>query len=189
MSNWIDLDSKGLGFWDLNFKLLFKDSFFKQAGILYPNLKYQSCSRWDSGFRYWITGPQVYQSSSLFGFFFGLLATVLHVCTLSRIQTFPVLYTTNPTERSAAATERSMNESDLESPVESHRALAEQCPSKSVECSGSTQRALDGILQVILSHFCLSSAQWLLPSARWDQWCSVFFLSRIHMNFISSGRV
>ncbi len=31
-------------------------------------------------------------------------------------------YTTNPTERSAASTECSTSESDLESPVESHRA-------------------------------------------------------------------
>ena len=34
-----------------------------------------------------------------------------------------MLYTTNPTERSAAATEHSTRESDLESSVESHRAL------------------------------------------------------------------
>ena len=35
-------------------------------------------------------------------------------------------YTTNPTGRSAAATECSASESDLESSVESHRAMAEQ---------------------------------------------------------------
>ncbi len=48
------------------------------------------------------------------------------------------IYTTNPTERSAAATERSAaatatSKSDLESSVESHRALAEQWLNKSVE--------------------------------------------------------
>ncbi len=80
----------------------------------------------------------------------------------------PLLYTTNPTERSAAATECSTSKSDLELSVESHRALAEQWPSKSVKWSVSAQRALGGILQVILSHFRLSSAQWLLLSARWD---------------------
>ena len=81
-------------------------------------------------------------------------------------------YTTNPTECSAAATERSASESDLESSVESHWAIAEQWPSKSVERSGSTRWVLSGILQVILSHFHLLSAQWLLPSTRWDYWCS-----------------
>ena len=45
------------------------------------------------------------------------------------------LYTTNPTERSTAAIERSTNQSSLEWSVESHRALAEQWPSKSVEHS------------------------------------------------------
>ncbi len=40
-------------------------------------------------------------------------------------------YTTNPTERSTAAIERSTNESGLEWPVETHRALAEQSASKS----------------------------------------------------------
>ncbi len=50
-------------------------------------------------------------------------------------------YTTNPIERSAAATERSTSKSDLESFVESHRALAEQWPSKSVEHSASAQSA------------------------------------------------
>ncbi len=44
-----------------------------------------------------------------------------------------IFYTTNPTEHSAAATEHLMNESDLESSVESHWVLAEQWPSKSVE--------------------------------------------------------
>ena len=47
------------------------------------------------------------------------------------------LYTTNPTERSTAAIEPSTNESGLEWSIESHRALAEQWPSKSVECSSS----------------------------------------------------
>ena len=37
----------------------------------------------------------------------------------------PVYYTTNPTERSAAATECSTSESDLGSSVESHQALGE----------------------------------------------------------------
>ena len=68
-------------------------------------------------------------------------------------------YTTNPTEHSAAATERSMRIPWV---------LAKQWPSKSVECLASAQRVLDGNLQVILIHFCLSSAQWLLSSARWD---------------------
>ena len=44
-------------------------------------------------------------------------------------------YTTNPTECSAAATEPLTSESDLESSVESHLALVEQWPSKSVERS------------------------------------------------------
>ena len=35
-------------------------------------------------------------------------------------------YTTNPTKRSAAATEHSTSKGDLESPVESHRALGER---------------------------------------------------------------
>ena len=46
-----------------------------------------------------------------------------------------VWYTTNPTERSAAASERSISESDLESPVESHQALAEHSPSAQQTCS------------------------------------------------------
>ncbi len=50
-------------------------------------------------------------------------------------------YTTNPSERSAAATKRSTSKSDLESPEESHGALA--------ECSTD-----------LLGH--------CLPSARWD---------------------
>ncbi len=56
---------------------------------------------------------------------------------LSFISTTPQIigYTTNPTVRSAAATEHSTRENDLESSVGSHRALAEQWPSKSVECS------------------------------------------------------
>ena len=41
-------------------------------------------------------------------------------------------YTTNPIERSAAATKCSASESDLESSVESQRALAKPWPSKSV---------------------------------------------------------
>ena len=48
-------------------------------------------------------------------------------------------YTTNPTERSAGATERSTTESDLESPVESHRALAEHSTDLLSHCSASTQ--------------------------------------------------
>ncbi len=50
-------------------------------------------------------------------------------------------YTTNLTERSAAATERSTSESDLGSSVESHQALPEQWPSKpeSVQCSLSAR--------------------------------------------------
>ena len=50
-----------------------------------------------------------------------------------------LLYTTNPTTRLAAAAERSMSISDLESSVESHRAVIEQCPSKSVERSVSVR--------------------------------------------------
>ncbi len=50
--------------------------------------------------------------------------------------------TTNPTERSSAATERLTSESDLESFVESNQALAKQWPSKSV----SARRVLGGIL-------------------------------------------
>ena len=38
----------------------------------------------------------------------------------SFIEVILLLYTTNPTECSAAATERSTSDSDLESPVESH---------------------------------------------------------------------
>ncbi len=48
-------------------------------------------------------------------------------------------YTTNPTERSAAA-ERSTSESDLESPVES-------------------EHSLGGILQMVLDHFRSLSAR------------------------------
>ncbi len=48
------------------------------------------------------------------------------------------MYTTNTTERSTAATEHSMNESDLELSVES------QWPSKSVERSVSAWRMLGG---------------------------------------------
>ena len=77
-------------------------------------------------------------------------------------------YTTNPTERSTAAIERSTNESDLEWPVESHRALAEHLPSARQTCSAIARRALGGILQIVLNHFRLSSARWLLSSARWD---------------------
>ncbi len=54
------------------------------------------------------------------------------------------LYTTNPTERSVAATEHLKSESDLESPVESHRAW----------------QVLGGILQTILNHFHSSIARW-----------------------------
>ncbi len=77
-------------------------------------------------------------------------------------------YTTNPTERSTAAIERLTNESGLGWSVESHRALAEQWPSKSVERSARAPLALCGIVQVILNHFRLPSARWLLSSARWD---------------------
>ncbi len=72
----------------------------------------------------------------------------------------PPMYTTNPTERSAAATDRSTSESDLESSVEFHRALVKQLLSKSVERSMSAWRVLAGILPVILSHFRLPSAWW-----------------------------
>ena len=44
-------------------------------------------------------------------------------------------YTTNPTECLAAATECSASESDLESSVESHRAMAEQVCRALSECS------------------------------------------------------
>ncbi len=36
-------------------------------------------------------------------------------------------------------------------------------------------------LQVILSHFPLSSAQWMLPSARWDWWCSNYIWKQLIM--------
>ncbi len=48
-------------------------------------------------------------------------------------------YTTNPIERSAAATERLTSKSDLESSIKSHRTIAEQWPSKSVERSASAR--------------------------------------------------
>ena len=54
------------------------------------------------------------------------------------------MYTTNPIEHSSAATEHPTSESDLESPVESHRTLAEH----------STD-LLGGILQMILNHISL----------------------------------
>ena len=57
-------------------------------------------------------------------------------------------YTTNPTERSTEAIELSTNESGLEWSVESHRALAEQWPSKSVQRLASARLALGGIIQV-----------------------------------------
>ncbi len=56
----------------------------------------------------------------------------------------------------------------IESSVESHRALAKQWPGKSVKHSVSAWWMLGGILQVILSHFRLSSTRWLLPSTQWD---------------------
>ena len=68
-------------------------------------------------------------------------------------------YTTNPTDRSAAATECSTSESDLESPVESHQALAERLPSAQQTCSTIARRALSGILQMILNHFRSASAR------------------------------
>ncbi len=70
-------------------------------------------------------------------------------------------YTTNPIERST-------NESGLEWSVESHRVLAEQWPSKSVQRLARARLALGGILQIILNQFRLSSARWLLSSAWWD---------------------
>ncbi len=48
--------------------------------------------------------------------------------------------------------------SDVESSVEFHRALAEH----STDCSAIAQRALGGILQMILNHFGSPSAWWLL---------------------------
>ena len=49
-------------------------------------------------------------------------------------------YTTNPTERSTS-------ESDLESSVESHRALAEQWPSMSVDPDPATQEVAQEALR------------------------------------------
>ena len=60
-------------------------------------------------------------------------------------------YTTNLTERSAAATKRSTSESDLESSVGSHPALAEQWPIKSVERSASTEWDSKGGLTLLTS--------------------------------------
>ena len=51
-----------------------------------------------------------------------------------RLHSIPASYTTNPTERSAAANMHP-SESDLESSVESHRAMAEQDCRALGECS------------------------------------------------------
>ena len=50
----------------------------------------------------------------------------------------PMFYTTNPNERSSAATERSISESDLEPHVESHRALAKHLTDLLGHCLAST---------------------------------------------------
>ena len=50
-----------------------------------------------------------------------------------------VLYTTNPTEHSAAAIERSTSKSDLESPVESHQVLPESSTDLLGHCSTSAR--------------------------------------------------
>ena len=50
-----------------------------------------------------------------------------------------VYYTTNPTERSAAANECSTSENDLESPVESYQALAERSTDLLGHCSASAR--------------------------------------------------
>ena len=100
-------------------------------------------------------------------------------------------YTTNPIECLAAATEHLTSESDLESSVESQRALrpaggslfhfrghmgkfeisnkiawvlSEQWLSKSVECLASARWDSTGDSKSLS----LVSARWLLPSARWD---------------------
>ncbi len=64
-----------------------------------------------------------------------------------------IYYTTDPTERSTAAIERSANEIDLEWPVESHLALAKHLQSARQTCSAIARRALGWILQTILNHF------------------------------------
>ena len=63
---------------------------------------------------------------------------VLMAWTLKSL-TQPVAYTTNPTERSAAATERLTSESDLKSSVESHRTLAERSTDLLGHCSASSR--------------------------------------------------
>ncbi len=55
------------------------------------------------------------------------------------MEIYHYLYTTNPIECSAAAIERSTSESDLESPVESHRALSEHSTDLLGHCSASAR--------------------------------------------------